>query len=256
MSILSHVQIPNGILKYFRDEADPGKRVWYLDISSGQILQKASNRLGTQKNLYNSKTEEFWNSEIESKITDLNAKVRKYCSQNALPSISSEDAAVCKRYVKAAMIRSNLAYDTFKATSLTADMCSGQDNHAMVSYFGMLKNGTIDSELEKMDVTVLVNKTGRNFVVPRNCFYYVFQHDESRMIVPISPKIAYLLCPTQSNFEGSYRVILDVDTIAAMNVAALNTEVEFNKAFVASSSRQELIFLQSHLEEIKERNDY
>lgn len=160
MSVHSHIQIPCGILKYFRDEADPGKKVWYLDISSGQILQKAANRLGTQKGLYDARMEEFWNREIESKFTDLNAMVRKCCSQNAIPAISSEDAAVCKRYVKAAMIRSNIAYDAFKAASLTADVCSEQDNHAMVSYFGMLKNGAIDSELEKMAVTVLVNKTG------------------------------------------------------------------------------------------------
>lgn len=67
------------------------------------------------------------------------------------------------------------------------------------------------------------------------------------MIAPISPEIAYLLCQRQSNDEVSYRVILDVDTIAAMNVAALKTEMEFNGAFVASSNRQELELLYSYL---------
>lgn len=234
-------------MKYFRDETDQSKRVWFLDISSGQILQKAANRLGTQKGLYDAQMEEFWNREIESKFTDLNAMVRKCCSQNAIPSISSEDAAVCKRYVKVAMIRSNLAYDIFQEASSTADVCSEQDNHAMVSYFGMLKNGAIDSELEKMDVTVLVNKTGRNFVVPRNCVYYVFRNNESNVIAPINPKMAYLLYPRQIKDEASCGVILDADMVGAMNVAALKSEMEFNGAFVASNSRQELESLHSYL---------
>lgn len=52
MGIHSHIQIPHGILKYFRDETDQSKRVWFLDISSGQILQKSAKKLGTQKGLY------------------------------------------------------------------------------------------------------------------------------------------------------------------------------------------------------------
>ena len=33
MAINSHIQLPNSILKYFRDESDSEKKVWYLDIS-------------------------------------------------------------------------------------------------------------------------------------------------------------------------------------------------------------------------------
>lgn len=49
MAINSHIQLPNSILKYFRDESDSEKKVWYLDISSGSIMKAASNKIGTSK---------------------------------------------------------------------------------------------------------------------------------------------------------------------------------------------------------------
>lgn len=41
-NINSHIQLPNLILKHFRDETDDTKKVWYLDISSGKIRQSAA----------------------------------------------------------------------------------------------------------------------------------------------------------------------------------------------------------------------
>ena len=33
----SHIQIPNAVLQNFRDESDREKKVWYLDLSTGEI---------------------------------------------------------------------------------------------------------------------------------------------------------------------------------------------------------------------------
>ena len=32
-NVNSHIQVPNAILKQFRDEEDPEKKVWYLDLA-------------------------------------------------------------------------------------------------------------------------------------------------------------------------------------------------------------------------------
>lgn len=40
MNINSHVQLPNCVLRNFRDETDPEKKVWYLDVQTGDILRK------------------------------------------------------------------------------------------------------------------------------------------------------------------------------------------------------------------------
>jgi len=49
MNINSHIQLPNCVLRNFRDETDPEKKVWYLDVQTGDILRKSSKKLGTRK---------------------------------------------------------------------------------------------------------------------------------------------------------------------------------------------------------------
>ena len=39
MNINSHVQLPNCVLRNFRDETDPEKKVWCLDVQTGDILR-------------------------------------------------------------------------------------------------------------------------------------------------------------------------------------------------------------------------
>ena len=44
MNINSHIQLPNCVLRNFRDETDPEKKVWYLDVQTGDILRKSSKK--------------------------------------------------------------------------------------------------------------------------------------------------------------------------------------------------------------------
>ena len=74
MAINSHIQLPNSILKYFRDESDSEKKVWYLDISSGSIMKAASNKIGTSKGYYSDFGENFWNRTVEDTLAKLNHK--------------------------------------------------------------------------------------------------------------------------------------------------------------------------------------
>ena len=42
MNINSHIQLSNCVLRNFRDEIDPEKKVWYLDVQTGDIMRKSS----------------------------------------------------------------------------------------------------------------------------------------------------------------------------------------------------------------------
>lgn len=78
-NINSHIQIPNAVLKQFRDEKDPEKKVWYLDLATGEVKRSASGKLGTEKGYYSEGIEQFWSATIESPIAALNARIRKSC---------------------------------------------------------------------------------------------------------------------------------------------------------------------------------
>ena len=201
MNINSHVQLPNCVLRNFRDETDPEKKVWYLDVQTGDILRKSSKKLGTCKGYYSETGERFWAENIENPLSIITHRIQKYCT-GEIPclQISADDADACKRYIKAAFIRSKMAEDEMNKHSVTASICTEQSNHDMLACFGLRSYGPIESDLEKMDVSVLVNKTERMLVVPRNCFYLVTLQGASHMVAPVCPKGAYLNESRFSNY--------------------------------------------------------
>ena len=107
MNINSHIQLPNCVLRNFRDETDPEKKVWYLDVQTGDILRKSSKKLGTRKEYYSETGERFWAENIENPLSIITRKIQKNCT-GEIPclQISADDADACKRYIKAAFILS------------------------------------------------------------------------------------------------------------------------------------------------------
>lgn len=256
MAINSHIQLPNSILKYFRDESDSEKKVWYLDISSGSIMKAASNKIGTSKGYYSDFGENFWNRTVEDTLAKLNHKFYKTYMQKenaeigSLP-MSQDDKDIIKKYIKAAMVRSSLAYKTMKQNSFTAELFSEQENHDALSYFGMISTGEVDCILDKLDVAFLINQTDRDLVVPRNCYYEINKSSGINIIVPVFPKGAWLLFEKEKQPEwiGCIGAIANPEVIEVMNVCALQYECTFNQAFVASNSYFEIERLQFFQEE-------
>lgn len=246
-NINSHIQIPNAILKQFRDEEDSEKKVWYLDLDTGEIKRSASVKLGTQKGYYSGRVERFWSTTVESPIAALNARIRKFCDgESGNFSFTEEDKAVVKRYIKAMAIRSNLAYESMMESSLTADECTEQENHDDLSRFGMEATGQFEEMLGRLDVIVLLNKTLYNLVVPRNGWYALSFCGSENIVAPISPRYAFLLYPKDyPEYKNTqFGAVDDAGYILAMNTMALKHECVYNMTFIASKSRRELDELQ------------
>ena len=75
MNINSHVQLPNCVLRNFRDETDPEKKVWYLDVQTGDILRKSSKKLGTCKGYYSETGERFLAENIENPLSIITHRI-------------------------------------------------------------------------------------------------------------------------------------------------------------------------------------
>lgn len=251
-NINSHIQLPNLILKHFRDETDDTKKVWYLDISSGKIRQSAAHKLGTSKGYYSGWGELFWNRAIENPLGEVTHKIRCFSDEKiANLKLTTADKRTAKRYIKAASIRSDIAYEAMKSSSVTANFFSDQENHDSLSVFGMSLTGNLNQILDAMDVTILLNQTDRNLVVPRNCYYGVSISGDGSIVAPLSPKVALFLFSAKSHpeWENGFAVVRLGETIEEMNIYALKYEYMFNKAFVASNSYQELEQLQKFRED-------
>lgn len=251
-SVNSHIQIPNTILKHFRDENDPEKKVWYLDIKTQIIAKKPSSRLGTSKGYYSIDGENYWNSIIEDPIGKLNKQVLSFCTRE-IKSITfrPRDMDIVKRYIKSAMVRSQLALEAMRNTITNPEMYTEQQLHDALSVIGMTAVEDVAHSLgfDEMVSTILVNRTERNLVVPCNCFYCVLRDNHPNYIMPISPKGALIVLPKKQLQEtiGNYGVIDTPEQILRLNKHALKYECMINRAFVASNCFSELEYLQNFL---------
>ena len=249
-NVNSHIQVPNAMLKQFRDVEDPEKKVWYLDLATGEVKRSASGKLGTEKGYYSEGIERFWSATIESPIAALNARIRKSCDgcEGKIGDflLSEKDKTAVKRYIKAMAIRSNLAYESMMESSLTADECTEQENHDDLSRFGMEATGQFEEMLDRLDVIVLLNKTLYNLVVPRNGWYALSFCGSENIVAPISPRYAFLLYPKgDPEYKNTQLAVVDdAGYILAMNTMALKHECVYNMTFIASKSRRELDELQ------------
>lgn len=251
----SHIQLPKQILRHFCDETRSDKKIHYLDIPTGEIRYASARSLGTAPDYFSENVERFWDSTVESPLGVLNKKARSFCGGECERlTITVKDVSLAKRYIKSALVRSGVAYDSMVKNSFTAAFCSEQENHNDLAVFGMNSNGTLEKYLENYTVTVLSNQTERNFVVPRNCFYTIPFQGETSIVAPISPKAALLLLPSDvhSTFGSGYAVVDSPEKVEKMNLRALVDEYIYNSAFVASNCREELEPLQRYLHENRE----
>ena len=253
----SHIQLPNCILQYFRDQADPEKKVWYLWLSDNSIKRASARKLGTSKGYYSQEMESHLNAHIESPAAELFTKIRRFCEDDKSENItlSGADEIVFKVFLKNLLSRGSVARDSFLKTSLTAQLCSEQNNNDMRVWFGTGILSSIDDILADMRMIILINRSKCNLVAPRNFFYIVPYDNVYCIMAPISPNIALALLPRErfGDFKHNNTYICpeinDEQQIRDFNIYALKYEYAYNKEFIASCSRQEVEELSKYLED-------
>ncbi len=255
MSVNSHIQVPNFILKNFRDKSG---KVNHLDLEKLQIRACGSKDLGTEYGYYSDEIESLLNKEFENPFSKVISDIKGFLKepQNGL-LLPSDFDDVCKRYITISSSRSDLLFDAFKSESFTAFLFSEQQNHDNVVSFTMGYNGGIFPELLSYKVRLLVNNTNRTFLLPRNGFYVVSSDGKQCVAAPIMPEAAILLIPgentEESNAETEVMTIDDSTGVWWMNRQAVWFEYVYNKSFVASTDINELEYFRCFVSNNKEK---
>lgn len=256
MAVRSHIQIPKGVLKQFSEASG---RVYYLQVDTGKIGLTSAKMLGTEYGYYSEEQEKYLNKEIESPLTSLATTVRDFLEQKRHTlTLSASAEKSLKKYITGAMARSELSMDAFLSASVTAAFFTPQQNHDQLVYFSTKKNGGVAEIIKDHFLVLLINKTEKNFVVPRNCFYVASSYGCECIVAPISPKCALCLFPPEHvnkiDVSKEYRLCYVEDSagINRMNQRALMYEYMYNKKFIASATREELNELAVFMNERKQ----
>ena len=257
MSVNSHVQIPNCILKHFRSS---NGKVFYYDIKTQLIRSTASGKLGVEFGYYSDAIENYLNQEIETPISKLITKILPF-SLGKVQSfqLSYEMEYTFKKYITAAIARSNQSNELLYKYSYTAFLVDEQINHDDLVFASTQYNGGIHPKIEKSKMFIVINRSNRKFVVPRNCFYIVHSRGKPCIIAPISPYCSLELVP-ENNKTGNdspdevtrLEFIDNPDIVKRMNQHAFQQEYIINSSFVASSDKKELEELQLYFEDNNE----
>ena len=254
--INSHVQLPKGILKHF---VDSSQRTFYLDLNSGKIGLAGARKLGTEPGYFSERQEQYLSSEIEGPLCSLADQIRRFIdSEESELTLSLASELVFKKYITAAMARSELAMQSFFHNSETACLFSKQDNHDHMVFFSTHHNQGISTVIKDHQLSVIVNKTDMHLVVPRNCYYTIYSEGVEMIVAPVSPVCALCLVPPGSSSKQTLLpnhtilLISKQEDISLMNTRALLLEYTINRKFLASSTKMELELLRDYM--IKNRD--
>lgn len=229
---------------------NPKGKVDYLDLDDYCLHARGPKQLGVQEGYFSEEMEQYLCRQIEQPFSILVADVNAFLVENSEAVVISDAVELaCMRYISAAYYRSEHAYSAFLAGSYTAILYDTQSNHDDLVFFSTQNNNGVFPGLEKHHMIVLVNRTERLFVVPRNCFYSISSQGKPCYVAPVSPVCAIGLIPEEypSTRDQRLWVIDNPDDIWRMNVQALRFEYLFNKKFVASYRIAELEQLKTWL---------
>lgn len=257
MSIDSHTQLPEQILRHFRDPKNG--QVWYINLQDGKIHKTASGKLGVETDYYSAEMEQHLNSSIETPLGAFWAKLKGFADRKAgSVTVNIPEEKVVKDYVVALIARSNFMNQKFEKESITAELCSPQMNHDDLVSFILGKKEEIAAYIYQLQVAYLSNVTTQFLVVPKNGYYCIKSNSKDYIIIPVSPTFAFMLKPADAVDidENGNRIrhfnISSTDDVYALNLQALRFEYVFNRGFVAGSRKDELEALITFLEEHKE----
>ncbi len=256
----SHIQLPNFIIKNFRDERSG--RVLYLDLNLNRIRSCGSDILGTEPDYYSADMEQRLSQNIEEPFSNVVSAISDFLQgqENSLnlPIAVEEDFV---HYLVTSLSRSRFALDIYEQNSIFSQFIPGVVTHERLVAHSLNSNGSLTKRLENFKMVVMVNETLRPFAVPRNCTYCLRYNGEQHIIAPVSPTCAFAMIPTDSKeFQdeaGRLAYVNDSEVVAIMNDSALAFEYAFNKCFVATPDRNELNRLKSFLQgniEMLEKN--
>ena len=245
MKVHSHVQVPKLILKSFCDENENQKRIWYLDIATGQIKKESKKILGTSVGYYSQDIEKFWNNTIEDSLGKLKTRIQNcVSSKNDIILWCEKDVQTIRRYFKSASVRSNLANKSFKENTKVSRVASQQELNDSLAEISMSQVNVFDDIIDSYYIGVLINQTEKSLVVPRNC-YYAYYND---LIAPLSPDCAIILSQNEQ-IQNKIIAIDNSSEIDIMNIMALKYEFLFNEDFVATNNYDDLVYLRDILEQ-------
>ena len=241
--INSHIQAPNFIIKNFIDEKS--KKVFYIEVKTGNHGLCGTKKIGTAENWYSGKLESELNNSIETPFSSVCHRIQNLFKDETSIKISSKDDQIIKNFILTSIGRSDYILNSFKQNELLGNL-NVQELHDKVVRLSMAVTNKHKSIFDDSTCGIMLNKTSKCFILPRNCFYSISDEKEEIMVMPIAPNICIGVftnnyCLIHPSFKQERIVaITDEATVSYMNSCAFQYEYIMNGAFIVAPRRDVL----------------
>ncbi len=245
----SHVQVPKMLLKEFCID---GKLV-YLNINKKKI-ENGDLGFNQIKGYYSEELEEKLSKGVEQPFGLAKSKIKMFFKgNNRYLRLNENEIEGIKNFFAASYYRSKDALAKFEKYSKTADWFKPNENHEALIKMTLDKNDKIENFFALMTPTIIYNRTKRNYVLCKNCFFILEIKGIKLFAIAITPKILIVLGNSielkgMLNAENAdFISISDEKSIDEINIYSLQTEKILGEGFIISVSIEELIFIQKHI---------
>lgn len=238
MVVNSHIQITQGILKGFAFKSQDGFKVHYLDLNGLRIKEEKIKILGSE-NFYFNESNEKYLSDIEGKFGEVAAKIKAFAKgkkENLF--LTESDCRNIKMFFEYSFIRSEKNLKDINKYSVATKIIGSMTHDDLIDLTKLDKS--VLSYFNEFKINIILNKTSRNFVVPR-CVYYAFKKEKysrEMYVLPLNNKTGIIMIHKDDyhNFEDAqgtqYLSIKDEKSILNLNEIALNFEKNENNQFI------------------------
>ncbi|MDD4210909.1 MAG: DUF4238 domain-containing protein [Clostridia bacterium] len=253
----THKQVPQLLMRGFQHKIvvknnngiNTTYAVYCLDLKTKQIKEEKIARLDAELDYYAKPIENHLIG-IENKFAKTKEKIAESIKSGKNIEISKYEKDI-KNFLKYCFLRSDQFLKKANEPSRISFLLGRELTHNEVIYWGD-KDDFFDKEFKEKFITVMYNKSNIGFILPKCCFYDIVKKGENIIVLPISDKIAILLCDKKDLdshiFEGkvTIKTINDDEIIKKLNVLALKAEKETDNSFVIAKSEKELIYFRDN----------
>lgn len=237
-----HIQLPKQILKSFSHKTRDGRKVYYLDLNKNVISEEKINVLGTAEVGFYSEAIESLLSEKEN-FFGLRANELKdfWKAKTKTLTLSVDMQKDIFRFFDMLYVRSKdftRLYNQNSQVSMFLGNIARAD--VVAAYYSGRAPGVFEDVISSTHrISLLINKTNSNFVVPMNGYYFC----SNDAVLPISPKITIILIQKDDERlkDADYGIITSEKTINTLNKCAYKTEKEMNDDFIVAQRDYDLL---------------
>lgn len=230
----SHRLLPKCILKNFTNNG----RLFSYDVIEGTCFATSANQFNTEINYYSTAMEQQLSQNIERPLGILASNLKKeFDSQQIL--IKKRHVQTIYNYIYTLLARSPNMFNSVYNGLIFKEFFTLQQVHdfTVADAFNLMRQ---DDFLNNYKITFLFNRTADEILLASDGYTQYQTKQEIVLIVPVSPKIAFMLYQGTDVFDGKI-VHANTEYLLRLNKITIEQQRQRKQGYVLASKKEQLV---------------